>query len=293
MCIGEDSFKQWTKKTTTYSSSSSDINPEPISPINVSSQNVSPSSRALKKQNDIIYINDWLHLLPKVPGHYCRQSTSKMYVESNFLSISGMIKVYQEWCGSKNITPASLTLFRKTLNLNNIKIHQLRKDQCDICIGYKMGTIPEDEYNDHVERKNSAREEKNKHKLTASNNKVVITMDLESVLLCPKTEASTMFYKQKLQIHNFTIYKLNDNDVTLYVWNETDGNVTANEFTTCIVDYIDNLPSEVSEVIIISDGCNYQNRNKTLASALSDLALAKCITIEQLFLTKGQSWAVK
>ena len=92
-------------------------------------------------------------------------------------------------------------------------------------------------------------------------------MNLESVLLCPKTEASTIFYKQKLQIPNFTIYKLNDNYVTLYVWNETDGNVTANEFTTYIVDYIDNLPIEVSEVIIISDGCNYQNRNKTLASA--------------------------
>ncbi|KAF0706939.1 Uncharacterized protein FWK35_00028945 [Aphis craccivora] len=147
-----------------------------------------------------------------------------------------------------------------------------------------MGTILEAEYNEHIERKNSAREEKNKHKST-----VVITMDLESVLLCPKTEASAMFFKQKLQLHNFTIYKLNDHDVTLYVWNESDGNVTANEFTTCIINYIDNLSSEVSEVVLISDGCNYQNRNKTLASALSSLALAKCITIEQLFLTKGHT----
>jgi len=150
-----------------------------------------------------------------------------------------------------------------------------------------MGTILEAEYNEHMERNNSAREEKNKHKSTVSNNKVVITMDLESVLLCPKTEASAMFYKQKLQLHNFTVYKLNDHDVTLYVWNESDGNVTANEFTTCIINYIDNLPSEVSEVVLISNGCNDQNRNKTLASVLSSLALAKCITIEQLFLTKG------
>jgi len=149
-----------------------------------------------------------------------------------------------------------------------------------------MGTILEAEFNEHIERKNSAREEKNKHKSIVSNNNVVITMDLESVLLCPKTEASAMFYKQKLQLHNFRIYKLNDHDVTLYVWNESDGNVTTNEFTTCIINYIDNLPSEVSEVVLISDGCNYQNRNKTLASALSSLALTKCITIEQLILTK-------
>lgn len=98
-----------------------------------------------------------------------------------------------------------------------------------------------------------------------------------------------MFYKRKLQLHNFTIYKLNDHDVILYVWNETDGNMTANEFTTCIINYNENLPCEVSEVVLKSDGCNYQNRNKTLASALCSLALIKCITIEQLFLTKGHT----
>lgn len=256
LSIGEDCFKRWTKKISIPNSNSSESehDPEPIL--------LTPSPRVLKKQNDIIHIKDWLHLLPKVPSHYCRQSTSKIYVESNFVSIESMFNVYKEWCVSENITPASCTLFRETLNANNIKIHQPRKDQCDLCIGYKMGTILETEYNEHIERKNSAREEKNKHKSTVSNNKVVITMDLESVLLCPKTEASAMFYKQKLQLHNFTIYKLNDHDVTLYVWNESDGNVTANEFTTCIINYIDNLPSEVSEVVLISDGCNYQNKIK-------------------------------
>lgn len=56
-----------------------------------------------------------------------------------------------------------------------------------------MRNIPEAEYNEHIERKNSARGETNKHKSTASNTKLVITMDLESVLICPKTEASAMF----------------------------------------------------------------------------------------------------
>lgn len=284
LSIGEDCFKRWTKKINNISNSNSSESEHDHEPISLT-----PSPRVLKKQNDIIHIKDWLHLLPKVPSHYCRQSTSKIYVESNFVSIESMFNVFKEWCVSENITPFSCTLFRETLNANNIKIHQPRKDQCDLCIGYKMDTILEAEYNEHIERKNSAREEKNKHKSTVSNKKVVITMDLESVLLCPKTEASAMFYKQKLQLHNFTIYKLNDHDVTLYVWNESDGNVTANEFTTCIINYIDNLSSEVSEVVLISDGCNYQNRNKTLASALSSLALAKCITIEQLFLTKGHT----
>ncbi|KAF0745895.1 Uncharacterized protein FWK35_00030429, partial [Aphis craccivora] len=125
------------------------------------------------------------------------------------------------------------------------------------------------EYNAHLERKTLARKEKNRQKSLASNTKIVVTMDLESVLLCPLSNASAMYYKQKLQVHNFTIYRLHDHDVTLYVWHESNGHVTANEFTSCIIDYISNLSTEVKEVTLISDGCNYQNRNKTLSSALN------------------------
>ena len=41
--------------------------------------------------------------------------------------------------------------------------------------------------------------------------------------------------------------------------------------------------------ILISDGCNLQNRNKILASALSDLAKQADLTIEQLYPEKGHT----
>jgi hypothetical protein len=82
---------------------------------------------------------------------------------------------------------------------------------------------------------------------------------------------------------------INNKDVTLYVWNEGNRSVSANEFTSCIFQYINTLPSEVTEVVLISDGCNYQNRNKILAYVLSTLDTTKSITIEQLFLTKGHT----
>lgn len=75
------------------------------------------------------------------------------------------------------------------------------KDQCDICCGHKNGSVEENEYNAHLKRKNLAREEKNRQKSLASNTKIVVTMDLESVLLCPLTNASAMYYKQKLQFY--------------------------------------------------------------------------------------------
>jgi hypothetical protein len=52
------------------------------------------------------------------------------------------------------------TIFCKTLNTENIKIHQPRKDQCDICVGYKLGSVSKTVYNRHVNRKTMSREEK-------------------------------------------------------------------------------------------------------------------------------------
>lgn len=36
---------------------------------------------------------------------------------------------------------------------------------------------------------------------SATSEKLVLTMDIQSVILCPKTLASRMYYEQKLQIH--------------------------------------------------------------------------------------------
>ena len=117
-------------------------------------------------------------------------------------------------------------------------------------------------------------------------------MDLQSVLLAPKLEASAIYYKQKLQIHNFTVYSLNDKRVNLYVWHEANGNVTSNEFTSCIVDYIkSNVQNKplIKHVVLISDGCGYQNRNKVLSSTLLKLASDLQIVIEQLIFKRGHT----
>lgn len=93
----------------------------------------------------------------------------------------------------------------------------------------------------------------------------------------------------KLQCHNFTVYDCKTKKVTIYFWHEADGNVTANEFTSCLIDYINELDPGTQRVIIISEGCGHQNRNRILSSALSDLSQKNKITIEQLYLEKGHT----
>nr|CAH7723171.1 unnamed protein product [Callosobruchus chinensis] len=114
-------------------------------------------------------------------------------------------------------------------------------------------------------------------------------MDVQSVLLCPKLLVSKQYYKQKLQLHNFTIYINNNKDVHCYVWHESDGNVTSNEFTTCLIDFLAKF-TDREKIVIISDGCCYQNKNKVLVSALADFTITfPNIEIEQIILEKGHT----
>ncbi|XP_029281715.1 SH3 domain-binding glutamic acid-rich-like protein 2 [Cottoperca gobio] len=57
-------------------------------------------------------------------------------------------------------------------------------------------------------KKDEARQEKSRNKDSANNKKSVWTMDFEAVLMCPKTQASCLYYKTKLQVHNFTLFDL-------------------------------------------------------------------------------------
>lgn len=114
-------------------------------------------------------------------------------------------------------------------------------------------------------------------------------MDMQSVLLCPKLLVSEQYYKQKLALHNFTFYIKNTKDVHLYVWHEGEGGVNSNNITSCIIHFLQNCCTLHKKVVLISDGCTYQNRNKVLCSALANFARSKKIEIEQLILERGHT----
>jgi hypothetical protein len=71
----------------------------------------------------------------------------------------------------------------------------------------------------------------------ASKETLVVTIDVQSALICPKLLVTKHCYTQKLQLHDFTIYASNNKDTHLYVRLEGNGKDKANEFTTCIVKF--------------------------------------------------------
>nr|CAH7758136.1 unnamed protein product [Callosobruchus chinensis] len=62
------------------------------------------SSRAT--QNDKV-ISTFLGKLPKIPSHYCRKDTKKMYLEQDLSNYSDLYKAYIEYSNEENTSPAS------------------------------------------------------------------------------------------------------------------------------------------------------------------------------------------
>ncbi len=199
------------------------------------------------------FIHYFLHVLPKVPSHYCRSTTSKQYLEPVFQSMAYLYAVYCRAAAEKNVTPLSRQVFTDEFKRLNLGLYHPKKD-----------------------------------KSKASNNIMVVCMDLQALLLCPKLKASALYYKTKLAVHNFTVYNMLTHSATCYVWHEGEGSLSASEFISCIVDYL-SAHTEPDTFILWSDGCGYQNRNAVLRNALLLFSMQKNKVIIQKYLEKGHT----
>lgn len=234
-------------------------------------------------------LTSFLDSLPKLESHYCRKSSSKVYLEPIFQSMADVFHVYETHCKDKSETPLSRPVFAEEFSRLNMSIFRPRKDQCDICIGYSEKHIDEVAYTRHIQKKDRAQQEKSQDKQSAIDGKCkVITMDLQAVLLCPMLKASALYYRTKLCVHNFTIFDLATHDVMCYVWHEGEGGLSAHEFASMLTDYLEKDLS-FDKYIIYSDGCSYQNRNKVMASALSRFSILHGKVVEQKILEKGHT----
>ncbi|GFO08916.1 hypothetical protein PoB_003542100 [Plakobranchus ocellatus] len=102
---------------------------------------------------------------------------------------------YHQQCISEDRRALGRKSFSETFKKLKFSIFQQCKDQCDICVGAKLVNVSEEKYDRPYDRKTLAQEEKKRDKDESDANTEVWTMDLQSVLTCPKTQASALYYK--------------------------------------------------------------------------------------------------
>lgn len=113
---------------------------------------------------------------------------------------------------------ASRKLFCDILDEQNIAaLFQPKKDACDYCCSYKAGNVSDEDYQYHIQLKESARAEKLSDEQSAQRVLLqAVTADLQAVKLCPSLAASALYFKTKLAVHNFTLYNIATGHVTCY-----------------------------------------------------------------------------
>ena len=237
---------------------------------------------------------------PKVESHYCRSSTTKLYLGPE-LSVSIMYNEYVKWCNNvKYVPPVSRSIYSEVFHTLNLGFHKPKKDQCNFCNYYntmkendKLTAEMQTRYDYHMAHKDRSRIEKANDKDICSNDctKHTISFDMEAVLITPCNNICILYYKRKLEKYNFTTFNPSDKKGVCYTWHEGDAKRGSCEIGTCIFQYISSLPKYVKHVILYSDTCGGQNRNKYVLSVLL-LCLKQCPWLEiidQKFLESGHS----
>ena len=242
---------------------------------------------------DLENLDNYLESLTTLPSHYCRAKDDRRFLEPGRTMIK-IFEEYQKFASTNAKRAISYPIFSNHFHNKRLSVYIPKKDQCDKCTALKHKNISEDVYVAHIKKKRSAQEAKAADKVTAQNNVEIScwTMDAQAVLLCPRTPASSMYYKSKLQIHNFTFFGLVTKSGHSYVWDETEGGLDANIFAYLQYNHFKTYfeaNTQVKTLIIWSDGCGYQNKNCILSNAYLHLAKDIGITIIQKFLTVGHT----
>lgn len=241
-----------------------------------------------------------IEMFPKVESHYCRESSSKLYLYQD-LNIAKMYRLYEQWIvtqGSKDgTTSASVqpslkvkeSFYRHIFNTEfNYSFFKPKKDLCDFCHAYKLANATrkaelKGEMKIHKENKKMARRllkadkeaVRSLHKNDLSNARKVdiIHVDLQKVLIVPRAEVSGFYYKRRFAIYNFTVYDMAVKTGKCFVWNEIIANRGAIEIASFLWMHINSKVSDgAQDFRIYSDNCAAQNRNQYIFSMYIKIA---------------------
>lgn len=70
-----------------------------------------------------VYLDHFLNSLPKLPSHYARKDSTKLFLEPAFQSKTDVYKLYKEECAADNNTPYSIKVFNRMFKEKNSSIY--------------------------------------------------------------------------------------------------------------------------------------------------------------------------
>ncbi|XP_060590180.1 uncharacterized protein LOC132745308 [Ruditapes philippinarum] len=232
-----------------------------------------------KSEDEINVIRKHIESFQRIPSHYCRSNSSKEYLEPG-LNVNIMYKLYLEHCANILRKPLKRGMYREIFNKEyNIGFHIPKKDRCDLCEAIKiradnnsLNSIEkefQEKYKKHICDKKSTKMERDKDRMNKTD--MIVSFDLENVILLPKANVSNFFYKRKLATYNLTAHVSKDGTAYNCIWNEIIGGRGANEIASAIVTILKDVKRvhpTIKYFTLWSDNCIPQNKNSIMTIAL-------------------------
>lgn len=189
---------------------------------------------------------NFIDSLPAVPSHYCRSSSSKLYLPSDIKSIANLYRMYSSVIKDRENIPLGLTCFKNFFKRDyNIGIHVPKKDKCIRCERYK--NIPEEQRtekdkNDYLNHQKEKEDTKQlflrEQNISLKDGFIVTSFDLQKVLATPHGPSMMFGFSRKYAVYNFTLYESKSQNAYCYIWEEKDGKRGVNEICTNLHNYL-------------------------------------------------------
>ncbi len=226
-----------------------------------------------------------LHILsfPTVESHYCRRDTARKYLNPS-LNISKMYRLFLAMGhkipgkdGMHRDVKISLSTYSKIFNTEfNLSFHRPKKDVCEKCLIYRNLVNPTDAeksaFEDHVAKKEQSRAEHTKDLKDVIISKIyVLSIDLQNTFHAPKGPADSWYYKRKFNCHHLTAKCANNGKTYSSFWDESQSGRNGNDLASAALSILNQLFQDdplIEHIILWSDSCVPQNRNKMMSMAI-------------------------
>lgn len=238
-----------------------------------------------------------INCYPRETSHYGRQKSRKEYLSSD-LSVNRMFKNF------KIKHPQSIVNYKFYYKIFHsfkpkLSFHQPRVDTCSDCDKLKHQILSGDNrakiiLQTHHRCYRRALNEMNKDHTEAKQpgyQSCVMSIDLQQVIQLPTLTHSEMYYSRQLNFYNLGIHIGNTDEAYCCLWHEGQAGRGSAEIASCLLKLINEGYINHKKLIIWSDNCPGQNKNRTMLFLMIWLVCVGIFSeVQHKFLLKGHTF---
>ena len=227
-------------------------------------------------EDTIDLVKEHINSFPKFISHYTRKDNPNRKYLSPELNLSKMYILYKDFCSQRHAEPVKISKYRDIFNTQfNLSFHRPYTDTCSTCdiLKIKMDSLEPDseekkvllrDHEIHLRKVTAVKDLKSYATNLAKENpqsRRAICFDLQKTLPTPFLTCSKVYYLRQLWTYNLGIHDLATGIGNMYMWHEGEAAKGSQEVLSCLLKYIECLPSTVTHIDAFSDNCGGQNKN--------------------------------